>query len=125
MKITIALFVVLIGSVHAFSQTNPAARTNGTRPRVVVSDTTRFELVTLSEQALTVRIDRYTGKTFVYGYGERKWFPLSVRGGLPNAAGNSTPKYDLYDEGSQVFLINNETGQTWILNVRSWEPILD
>lgn len=127
MKIIFALFFTVICGIGVHAQI-------GSRPRnvpvnqsqIILSDNARFEIISLNQISLTVRLDRYTGKTYQYYVdGRRRWYPLEVRGGLPDESKNTTPKYQITGEGDSLFLLNNETGQSWIFNVRTWEPVTD
>ncbi len=128
MKITFALFITIICAVGADAQTSPiSGSVSINRPVVVLPDTARYQLVPMaSYSTTTVKLDRYTGKTYIYDLGRRKWFLLDVRGRLPTSSTNATPKYEIYAEWENFnFLINTETGQTWIFVGRTWEPITD
>jgi len=127
MKIILALFfsTVCIFTVHAQTSSRPRSVTSN-QSQIVFSNNARFVVVPINQINLTVKLDRYTGKTFQYYIdGKRRWFPLEVRGGLPDESKNTTPKYQIDGEGDSIFLINIETGQTWIFNVRTWEPVTD
>lgn len=129
MKIIFALLIAFIGGVNAVSQTTtttPRVRTVSTsgNSQFLISDTARFEIVSIGESQPVVRLDRYTGRTHIFEYARARWYVLDVRGGLPNQSGNTVPKYQIYNEGAPI-LINNETGQSWFLNIRTWIPILD
>lgn len=127
MKIAIALFITAICGIGAYAQTNQRPRSvSSSQTQVVISDNARFELVAFGQQSV-IKLDRYTGKTYLRNSGDRKWYLLNVRNGLPNQSGNTTPKYQIYDDGYYPLLLNNETGQTWILisESRSWEPLID
>jgi hypothetical protein len=128
MKIAIAFLIAAFCAVGSQAQTNQRpASVSSNQTRVVISDNARFELVFLGSSEV-VKLDRYTGRTYLHVSGDRKWYPLSIRNGLPNEAGNTTPKYQIYnDDGYNRLLFNNETGQAWILvpQSRSWEPMID
>lgn len=127
MKIIYTLIIVAFCSVAAYSQTASRTSGGGGKTQIVISDNARFEIANLSgiQLPVVIKLDRYTGKTFQYAADRRRWFLIEVRGGLPDERGSQTPKYQIADEGDLVFLINNETGQTWIFNVRTWEPVID
>lgn len=126
MKIFISLFIGIICAMSAYSQTGAVSGNSSGRTQIISSDKARYQIISFGQIYLTVKLDRYTGKTFQY-YNERKrWYPLEVRGGLPaSPATDQTPKYQISDEGEFVFLINTETGQSWIFNQRTWEPVTD
>jgi hypothetical protein len=128
MKIIIALFISLACcGIGADAQSNSVpGKINIDKTVTVLPDTARFQIISMAQLgAIVVRLDRFTGKTSVYDPGRRRWFPLDVRGGLP-AVIATTPKYQIYTEGDDFnFLVNSETGQSWILNVRTWEPVTD
>ncbi|MBS1796048.1 MAG: hypothetical protein JSS81_19510 [Acidobacteria bacterium] len=128
MKMFLALALVSLAGLAAFGQTSPPAPNN--EKRALLPDTARFELILTG--STSIRLDRYTGRSFYYttegglfSQGGRKWRIFVVRGGLPAAAGTLTPVYQIYDHGYNIFLINNQTGQTWILNGQTWEPVTD
>ncbi len=128
MKISFSLLITIIFAVGAYAQTTSiAGNVNLNRPVTVLPDTARYQLVPLvSFGATVVRLDRYTGKTYIYEQGRRKWFLLEVRGGLPAFSTQMHPRYEIYAESEGFnFLLNTETGQTWILNARTWEPVTD
>lgn len=133
MKIIIALLVALLGVAAAAAQTATRPRSvAANQPPTLLSDNARFELVKLSDQTIApvtgaiVRLDRYTGRTHYYSIdSKRRWALLGVRGGLPDETGNTTPKYQIFDDGSSIFLLNNDSGQSWILTGRAWEPVAD
>lgn len=128
MKITFSLLIIVICAVGASAQNNPVSGSIGiNRPVVVVAATTRYQLVSVNFYNFSlIKLDRFTGKTYLYEPTRRKWYPIDVRGGLPVASTNTTPKYEIYSEGEPI-MINTETGQTWFLNsyTRGWEPIPD
>jgi hypothetical protein len=128
MKIIIACLLVIFCCLGVYSQTTPRTRVvRGSNSQIVVSDSARFEIVRFNQFSVTARLDRYTGKTSVYTVsGRRRWTPLEVSGGLPNEAASTTPKYQIYDDAENIFLMNNETGQSWIFyNNLSWIPVAD
>lgn len=118
MKIIFALTISILCGISAYSQNA------NVRPQTILPDTARFQIFFLEPSSLAVKLDRYSGKTYQYS-NERRWYLLEVRGGLPVQTIGSTPRYEIYDEGDSLFLINQETGQSWIFNVRTWEPIRD
>jgi hypothetical protein len=126
MKITFILIFIIICGISVYPQNNPTSgNVRNNKPQIILSDTARYEIVFLSQIPLTVKLDRYTGKTYQYFNEKRKWYLLEVRGGLPSAAANLTPTYQICDDGEFNILINNETGQSWVFNVRNWEPVTD
>ena len=127
MKIAFALLIMFICAFGIAAQTTPISGNIGlNKPLRILPDNARFQLIPLSVQSFSVfRLDRFTGKTAAYDWGRRRWYPISVRGGLPASSNNAAPKYEMYAEG-QGFLINIETGQTWVLLENlTWEPITD
>jgi len=128
MKLTFIVLITVICTVGVYAQNNPVSGSIGiNRPVVILPANARFQLVPVIFYNFSfVKLDRYTGKTGLYEPQRRKWYPIDVRGGLPVASTNTTPKYELYNEGEPI-LINTETGQTWFLNSysRGWEPIPD
>ncbi|HEY8562322.1 MAG TPA: hypothetical protein VIL74_18240 [Pyrinomonadaceae bacterium] len=131
MKITFFLLVFVVCAVGAAAQTNSApGNVNINKPLTVLPDTARYQLVKLEYISPIIingmiKLDRYNGKTSIYDPGRRRWILLSVRGGLP-AASSDSPKYQIFSEGETLtFLLNSETGQSWVLNVQIWEPVAD
>ncbi len=127
MKITFTLLIIFICGIGIFAQTGSRPRSvSGNQSQILISDNARFEIFSFSQTQLTIKLDRYTGKTFLYYVeGKRRWFLMEVRGGLPDESKNTIPKYEIIGEGDATFLFNNETGQSWILNLRTWEPVVD
>jgi len=132
MKLIISLLFTIICAVAISAQTTSRPRVSGNNVAKILLDNARFEILKLGENApQTIKLDRYTGKTYLYGIGgglfsaNRKWFLLSVRGGLPAAPSDSMPRYEISEGVEGFFLLNNETGQTWVLLERTWEPVLD
>lgn len=124
MKITITFLILFFCAVGAYSQTTPRPGVIKSDAQVILFDSARYEMVPAALSV--VRLDRYTGKTYYFEPPRGKWYLLEVRGGLPNEAGNVTPKYQIYNEGKEFsVLFNNETGQSWFLNSRTWYPISD
>jgi len=128
MKITFILLTIIICGSGAYAQNYPATG-NVNKPLIILSDTARYQLVSMNQTGLlVVKLDRFSGKSYFFDTtnGRRRWYPLEVRGGLPASSTNTTPKYQIYSEADDFnFLTNNETGQSWILYGRTWEPILD
>lgn len=126
MKIVLALLGSLVCGVCAYAQTGKLPQdVNISRPVIVLPETARYQIIPIIQFGLHVKLDRYSGKTYQYDPGRARWYLLNVRGGLPTAGSNLTPRYQIYDVDNFIFLINNETGQTWILVTRTWEPIAD
>jgi hypothetical protein len=127
MKIIFALFIGVLCGISVSAQISSRPRSvTGSQSQIILADNARYEIILLDQINLTVKLDRYTGKTYQYYVdGRRRWYPLEVRAGLPDESKNTTPKYQIIGEGDSVFLINNETGQSWIFNVRTWEPVTD
>lgn len=127
MKIILALFFGAILAAGASAQTTSRPRNvPGGQSQILISDNARYEIISLNQANLTVKLDRYTGKTYNYYVdGRRRWSPLEVRGGLPDESKNTTPKYQIIDEGNDIFLLNIETGQSWVFSVRTWELVTD
>lgn len=132
MKLTICLLIMIICGGNILAQTTTRARISGNNQSNLLIDNARFVIFKLNENATeTLKLDRYTGKTFIYGISggffnaTRKWILMTVRGGLPVAPADSVPRYEFFAGGDGYFLLNSETGQTWILNQRTWEPIPD
>jgi hypothetical protein len=126
MKIIIVLLIGLIGGSAAAYAQNTTVTGNNNKPVIILPENTRYQILTMLQiDLIFVRLDRYTGKTHIYDPGRRRWYPLEVRGGLPAATSN-TPKYQIYtEENNNNFLLNGETGQSWIFTVRTWEPVSD
>lgn len=131
MKITTALLIGFVCGIAAYGQTSPVPATvNIPKPVTVLPDNARYKLVKLEYFSSVINngiimLDRYTGKTSSYDPGKRKWYLLNVRGGLP-ASSSDTPKYQFFSEGEYyTFLLNTETGQSWVLFAQTWEPIAD
>ena len=124
MKIAITCLIIFFCAAGAFSQTTPRPGIIKSDAQVILFDSARFEMI--PAESSIVKLDRFTGKTFYFEPSRRKWYLLEVRGGLPNEAGNVTPKYQIHTEGSGFpLLFNNETGQSWFLDTRIWYPIPD
>lgn len=131
MKLTISLLIAIICAVSLPAQTTTRARITGNNQSTILLDSARFQILKLGENPpQSIKLDRYTGKTYFYGISgvfnaSRKWILLSVRGGLPVAPQDSVPRYEIYEGVESFFLLNNETGQSWILLDRNWEPVVD
>lgn len=131
MKTTFAVLIIAICAVGAFAQdTRVSGSIYTNKPLVILPENARFQLVMLATYGNNViRLDRFTGKTHIFEIMERKWYVIQVRGGLPAASTNGMPKYEIYgSEGDRSgFLINIETGQTWVLDInsRTWFQIPD
>ena len=127
MKIILALFIGLICGISVFAQISSRPRSvAGSQSQIILPDNARYEIILFEQPNLTVKLDRYTGKTYQYYVdGRRRWYPLEVRAGLPDESKSTTPKYQITGEHDSVFLINSETGQSWIFNIRTWEPVTD
>lgn len=129
MKITITFLIVFsFCVVGAYSQTTPRPGIIKNDTQVILFDSARFEMIPAAMSL--IKLDRYTGKTFYFEPSRKKWYLLEVRGGLPNETGNVTPKYQIQTIGSNIgsevsVLFNNETGQSWFLDMRTWYPIPD
>lgn len=126
MNKTITFLIVFFFScaVGAYAQTTPRPGILKNDAPVILFDSARFEMVPAASSV--VKLDRFTGKTHYYEPLRKKWYLLEVRGGLPNEAGNVTPKYQIHAEDvGYPILFNNETGQTWFLENRIWYPIPD
>jgi hypothetical protein len=130
MKISFTLLISIICAVGAYAQATQISGNVGfNRPVNILPENARFQLVPVSQISINlIKLDRFTGRTQSYDYSRRRWLPLQVRGGLPVSSNNTSPKYEIYAEGSDAnFLLNTETGQTWVLSTYSmgWEPIPD
>ena len=132
MKLIIGLLFTIICVAAVSAQTTSRPRISGNNTSNILLNNARFEILKLGENSQeSIKLDRYAGKTYVYGMGggifsaSRKWFLLSVRGGLPAAPTDSVPRYEISQGVEGFFLLNNETGQSWIYLDRAWEPILD
>jgi hypothetical protein len=125
MNKTITFLIVFFFScaVGAYSQNTPRPGIVKGGGQAILFDSARFEM--FPAEMSVVRLDRFTGKTHYYEPQRRRWYLLEVRGGLPNEAGNVTPKYQINTEGGSPILFNNETGQSWFLEMRIWYPIPD
>lgn len=125
MKIIISLFIGLICVTGVYSQSGAlSGSVSGDKSITVLPDTARYQITALNQVRLTIKLDRFTGKTYQYVNQKRRWYLLEVRGDLPFSAAD-TPKYQICEDGESVFLINNVTGQTWTLNVTTWERVVD
>jgi hypothetical protein len=93
MKIIIALLIGLACGVGANAQNNPAPE-NTNKPLIILPDTARYQLLRLGVGSV-IKLDRFTGKTYIYDLlARRKWLPLVVRGGLPpSPSTTATAKY--------------------------------
>jgi hypothetical protein len=129
MKIIISLLMTIVCGIGATAQTGAVPENiNIPKPLVILPETARFQILIMYTQIGEVfKLDRQTGKTYVYNAGRVKWILLDVRGGLPAVPNTSAPRYQIYDTGSGYypFLINSDTGQSWFLVTRTWEPITD
>ena len=100
MKITFTLLIIIICVISAYAQNSPAnGNVNINRPVVILSDTARYQIIKLDYTNAIVKLDRFTGKTYVCDYNRRKWQLLEVKGGLPAVATSTAPKYQIYSEG--------------------------
>lgn len=126
MKITFSFLISIFCCLFVYSQQSPVPQDlGGGNSRLICSDTARYQIILFNQGALTVKLDRYTGRTYQYSNERRRWYLLEVRGGLPSGAANSAPKYRIYEAEQLYFLLNEETGQTWVFNIRTWEPVVD
>jgi hypothetical protein len=132
MKLIISLLITIICAVAIAAQTTSRPRISGNNTSNILLDSARFEIIKWEESTpQSIKLDRYTGKTYLYGIGggifnaSRKWFLLSVKGGLPAAPTDLLPRYNIYEGSEGLLLLNNETGQSWVLINRTWEPVLD
>jgi hypothetical protein len=107
-----------------------------------VPATARYEILQTNPNgrstAVTFNLDKYTGRVFNLSTCPQRsfvgvglcWKEMVVLE-LPKAAGDSTPRYQIFahgEGGRSILLINVVTGQTWQYGVDGpdkWTPLLE
>ncbi len=106
-----------------------------------VPDTARFEIIPANvkgwNSALTLRLDKYTGRIFqIKGCPQKTfvgtglcWTEMTILD-LPRNSSDGVPRYQIFvsGDGKHIFLINIINGQTWQHGVEAadrWTPLLD
>ena len=134
MKRTILFFLLLTTPSHLYAQGQEAPP----RAQTSAPDTARFEIVRLTIPGVwTFRLDKYTGAVWRIVKtidGDLTWEGTPVLN-LPRAGIDMRVRYQIFASGlvgKDTFLLNIETGQTWVLTsfkkeskeiVFRWEPL--
>jgi hypothetical protein len=107
--------------------------------RAVVSgrkEVGRYEILVFKTTA--IRLDTFTGETYYCDYGiyrvdsRKNWNLIRMGKGFPDDSSNTKSKYRVYGQATykegieNFYLLNTETGQTWISDVSShyWELLV-
>jgi hypothetical protein len=134
MKRTILFLLLLTIPSHLYAQGQEAPP----RAQTSAPDTARFEIVRLPIMGMwTFRLDKYTGgvwRIVKTRNGDLAWEGMPVVN-LPRAGIDMKVRYQIFASGlvgRDTFLLNIETGQTWVLTsfkeeskeiVFRWEPL--
>jgi|ERR1035437_8078564 hypothetical protein len=129
MKLVPVLFIVLFGSVGLFAQAAKATKVVGAGPRYEIVEVRRTLPVVGGIDRAVIKLDTYSGQTYyaipdvVQKY---VWLNMSVEGGLPTES-TEAPRYRIYVLPDITYLLNIETGKTWVLPaiIRTWKPFKD